>query len=255
MRVILGSLSTLIFCSAFLVTPAPAAQDEWYTYRYNNARTGVQPYASDLSDPAKVGRLAVRWSFPATPNGVGAFRASPIVVNDTVFIGSVNGYFYALDAATGALKWQYPTSDPALIGKEQRKGLPSWRYGIQSSASYWVGSPTVAPNGAVIFGAQDPSRGPLGSDARLFARDAKTGAEIWTSDSIAVINGNTTFGQDPEHPPPDASLIELHQRITFSAPLIFNNRVYVGIHDTRDDPIQLGRIKAVDLGNYGPHHQ
>jgi len=99
----------------------------------------------------------------------------------------------------------------------------------------------------VIFGAQDPSLGPLRSDSRLFALDAKTGAEIWKSEPVATINGDTTAGQDPVHAPPPASLTELHQRITFSPPLIFNNKVYVGIHDTRDDPIQVGRVIAVDL--------
>jgi outer membrane protein assembly factor BamB len=103
MRTILRSISTLILCSSFLVTTARAAPDEWYTYRYDSFRTGAQPYASSLSDPSKVGTLAVKWSFPTTPNGVGAFHASPIVVNDTVFVGNTNGYFYALDAATGAL--------------------------------------------------------------------------------------------------------------------------------------------------------
>jgi outer membrane protein assembly factor BamB len=94
MRVIISSISTLILCSSFLVTPAPAAPDEWYTYRHDSAHTGAQPYASELSDPAKVGTLEVRWGFPSTSNGVGEFKASPIVVDDTVFIGSVNGYFY-----------------------------------------------------------------------------------------------------------------------------------------------------------------
>jgi hypothetical protein len=61
-----------------------------------------------------------------------------------------------------------------------------------------------------------------------------------------VINGDTRQ-KDQFMMPPPASLTELDQRITFSAPLIFDNKVYVGIHDTRDDPIQLGRINAVDL--------
>jgi outer membrane protein assembly factor BamB len=128
--------------------------------------------------------------------------------------------------------------DPPLLGNDLQ-----WRYGILSSASYWNRS----PNGAVIFGAQDPSLGPLGSGARLFALDAQTGAEIWKSEPIATIDGDTTAGQDPLNPPPPASLTELHQRIAFSPPLIFNDKVYVGIHDTRDDPIQTGRVIAVDL--------
>jgi outer membrane protein assembly factor BamB len=166
------------------------------------------------------------------PPALGAFKASPIVVNDTVFIGNENGYFYALDAATGVPKWQYPKAgDPALLGGETQ-----WRYGIQSSAAYWDRS----PNGAVIFAAQDPSLGPVGphgpyGSARLFALDAKFGTVIWKSDRIAEINGDT-IGSDKE----------IHQRIGYSPPLIFDNKVYVGVQSF-ENPIQIGRVIAVDL--------
>src|SRR5262249_34905091 len=135
--------------------------DEWYTYRHDNLRTGAQPYASALSDPTKVSTLHCVWSWP--PDGqcgpgikqpaAAAFSASPILVNDTVFIGNNNGFFYALDAATGKLKWQYPNSaDPALLG-----GDAQWRQSINSPAAYW----DRPSNGAVIFAAQDPSLGPF----------------------------------------------------------------------------------------------
>lgn len=112
MRKILGWIATSMLCSAVLVTaacspppppPPPQPRDEWYTYRYDSMRTGAQPWASALSDPAKVGTLHVGWTFPLE-GAVGAFRASPIVINDTVFIGSTGGYFYALDAASGKPK-------------------------------------------------------------------------------------------------------------------------------------------------------
>jgi polyvinyl alcohol dehydrogenase (cytochrome) len=171
-----------------------------------------------------VGTLAVKWSFPpfgAPP--VGPFRASPIVVNDMVFIGSQDGYFYALDAATGKLTWQYPQPPaPPLLS-----GDPMWRYGIQSSASYSF------PNHAVIFGAQDPSLGRYGN-ARLFALDAKTGAVLWNSDPIAEITGDNSCGTT-----------ELHQRIGYSTPLITANRAYVGI-ESFENPVQTGRVIAVD---------
>ena len=39
------------------------AQD-WPTFRHDNARTGTQPAASDLSDPKKVPSLSIKWTFP-----------------------------------------------------------------------------------------------------------------------------------------------------------------------------------------------
>jgi hypothetical protein len=122
MRTRLGWIAMLILDLTALVAavqaqPAPVPPpcvpvdgclqaNEWYTYRYNNARTGAQPYASDLSDPTKVGRLRKLpvWQFPPTEEGIaGGFKASPIVVHDTVFIGGEDGKFYALNAADGTL--------------------------------------------------------------------------------------------------------------------------------------------------------
>ncbi|HUZ92191.1 MAG TPA: PQQ-binding-like beta-propeller repeat protein [Methylocella sp.] len=208
-------------------------RDEWYTFRYNGLRTGTQPYASALSDPSKVSALHVGWTFPAGGAAAGAFKASPIVVNNTVFIGSVNGYLYALDAVSGALKWQYPkVADPALLGSCAQGDNGSFgRYGIQSSATY----ANIAGQDAVIFGAPDPTaEGGLGS-ARLFAVSL-SGTLIWKSDVVAHLSGCTP-GSASEH----------HERITYSSPLVLSNKVYVGIHDAADNPIQDGKVVAVEL--------
>jgi outer membrane protein assembly factor BamB len=247
MRSILGWIATLILCSPVLVTaahakPAPPrsgpcvpiyghpAASEWCSYRYGTRRTGAQPLASALSNPAKVAALSVKWSFPASP--AGGFKASPIAVNDTVFIGSQNGYFYALDAATGALKWQFPkASDPGLLGSCGSFG----RYGIQSSATF----ANIGGKEAVIFGAPDPdpsAEGGLGS-ARLFAFTL-SGALIWKSDIVAHLNGCTP-----------GSLSELHERIAYSSPLVLGDKVYMGVHDAGDSPIQNGKVVAVDLNS------
>jgi outer membrane protein assembly factor BamB len=242
MRTILGWIATSMLCSAVLVTaacspPPPSPRDEWYTYRYDSTRTGAQPWASDLSDPAKVGRLAVKWSFPRDGQ-VDGFKASPIVVNDTVFIGSTGGYFYAIDAATGKPKWQYPkTSDPGLLGSCNDFG----RYGIQSSATY----ASIGGQDAVIFGAPDPSaEGGFGS-ARLFAFTL-SGDPIWKSTTGGPVDGKSDIvahvsgciiGNAGEH----------HERIAYSSPLVLGDKIYVGVHDTGDNPLQVGRVIAVDL--------
>jgi glucose dehydrogenase len=161
---------------------------------------------------------------------VQGFTGSPIVVDDTVFIGCNGGYFFALNAATGALKWRFPNeSDPPLVAPNEKL-----RYGIQTAASYWE------EKGWILFSAQDPSLGPFGS-SRLFAIDAQTGAHMRKSDPIALITGVTNCAT-PER--------ELHQRTAWSAPLIFNNKAYFGIHNFGDTPIQLGRIVAVDLDTF-----
>jgi outer membrane protein assembly factor BamB len=245
MLTIARSISACIFCFLFAVTAANAAEDDWLTYRHDSARTGAQPVASDLSDPARIRGLHVVAQFPpeGSPAVPGGFKASPIVVDGMVFIGDVNGHFYALDATSGALIWQYPKAgDPPLngpsscVGDDFAGGYGT--YGIQSDATFAV----IGGQKAVIFGAPDPTVDLGLGSARLFAlplspADPNDPQPIWKShDPVARVTGC--------HP---GNPHELHERIAYSAPLVFGDKVYVGIHDTGDSPIQQGRVAAVDL--------
>ncbi len=54
------------------------------------------------------GQATLRWKLPT-----GLVLGSPAVGGDgTVFVGSTDGNFYAIDGATGALKWKYPVGAP-----------------------------------------------------------------------------------------------------------------------------------------------
>ncbi len=202
---------------------------DWPQYRYNERRSGDQPAASALSNPVRVPSLAVRWSWqpPVSP---GAFYSSPVVYGNRVFVGNGNGHFYALDAATGALAWQYPPAGGAALTSLYLSNPSS--YGIASSAAI----ARIRGRAAVIFGAPDRSIGAGLGSGRLFALDAATGSEIWKSAEVARLTG-TSHG----------STAELHEQIGYSAPLVFFNRVYIGVADHGDNPIQKGRVVAVDV--------
>jgi outer membrane protein assembly factor BamB len=43
------------------------------------------------------------------------FETNPLVINNTIYAGNRDGYFYALDALTGALKWRYKTDGQILF--------------------------------------------------------------------------------------------------------------------------------------------
>jgi outer membrane protein assembly factor BamB len=200
------------------------ASKDWRMFRYSGARSAHQPYATALSNPSRVATLHVAWSFQ--PPNAQAFRASPVVYKGRVYIGNGNGYFYALDAATGALLWQYPAAtSPALTS--QFTCNPSSN-GIASSAAI----ARIGNTDAVIFGAPDRSIGSGRGEGRLFALNAVTGAVIWASPIVANL-------------PPAPT--QTHEQIGYSAPLVFNNRVYIGIADHCDNPIQRGKVVAVDL--------
>jgi outer membrane protein assembly factor BamB len=217
---------TLLLCGC--------AREEWHTYRATPARTAHQEHAGDLSDPDKVAHLAVGWTWQPASGEAANLRASPIIFDHKVFIGSANGFFYAINAHTGAQLWRFPVASTPLVGSCAFGG-----YGIQSSAS----RAQIGGQNAVLFGAPDPTvAGGLGS-AVIYALNAATGALIWKSDIVAHVTGCTGCSGSCSA----AALTELHERIAYSGPLVHERMVYVGVHDSGDDPIQNGKVVAIDL--------
>jgi outer membrane protein assembly factor BamB len=59
-----------------------------------------------------------------TPFLAGAgFETNPLVIDNTVYAGNRDGYFYALDAVTGGLKWRYKTEGPILFSAAYKDGI------------------------------------------------------------------------------------------------------------------------------------
>lgn len=198
-----------------------ACAPDWPMFRHNQTRNAQQPKLSAISNPDLVKVLKVKWNFREA--GVGAFRASPVVYNGRVYIGNSNGRLYALDAVTGAKLWQYPPAGQDALTSDFTCNPSS--FGLASSAAI----ARVREVDAVIFGAPDRSLGTPRSSGRLFALNAQTGAEIWKSPAVAVLSDT------------------LHEQIGYSSPLVLNNRVYIGIANHCDNPIQNGKVVAVNL--------
>jgi outer membrane protein assembly factor BamB len=202
---------------------------EWPAFRQNRFRDAQQIQNSDLANPYKVKTLEVKWKFDRTmPMG---FRASPIVYKGKVYIGGSDGFLYCLNAANGAFIWQYPAAGSKALTSQFTCNPSS--FGIASSAA--IGRIREEKD-VVIFGAPDRSIGAGLGSGRLFALDANTGTEVWKSPEIAVLNG-TSVG----------STNELHEQIGYSSPLVYGGAVYIGVANHCDNPIQNGKVVAVDL--------
>ena len=158
-------------------------------------------------------------------------HATPAVANGTVFIGSWDSYFYALDATTGREKWRFKTGEDPDIHNQQ---------GIQSSAA--------VADGMVYFGCRD---------SKFYALDAATGKQLWAFPnkgswviaSPAVANGKVFFATsdtglfhalDSKTGAPIFSLDFKHWPM-FSSPAIAGDFAYIGSHD--------GRLLAINLSS------
>ncbi|MGR9099451.1 MAG: outer membrane protein assembly factor BamB family protein [Gammaproteobacteria bacterium] len=226
-----------------------ACSADWPAFRHNGLRNARQIGATPLSDPYLVKTLTEKWTI-SSPDGSG-FTASPVVSNGRIFIGSSAGRMYAFDADTGAELWRYPpNTEPALTSGWATAGPCA-----NPSSSGIAASATVTrlhDREVVVFGGPDQTGRPsldettfgsgMGS-GRVFAVDAQTGSLVWASGEVARMTGFTS-----------GSTSELHEQVGYSSPLVLNNRVYIGIADHCDNPIQQGKVRAVDLisGNVIP---
>jgi hypothetical protein len=216
---------------------------DWPTFRHSGWRDGQQPVPSVLADPDKVRKLKIQWTFkPPSADGTAAFKASPIIFQNRVFIGNGNGRLYALDANSGMKLWEYPKPPAAALTSQFH--TPS----ENASSAGVASSATIAmienKRAAVVFAAPDQSIGAHLGSGRLFALDPASGAEIWKSPEIAVLNGLTTSTANEA-----VAITQKHENLGYSAPLALGNLIYVGIGDHGDDPIQAGRLVAVNLSN------
>ncbi len=217
------------------------AHRDWRAYGYDHRHFSRQRNEPTLN-ASSAATLDVDWDFliplgDVTPPGVRSFTASPSVYDDTVYIGGLNGRFYAIRASgsnKGTVRWQYPpavapsppdpcgtTTAPLLIATGS--GNPSGP-GIASSVA--IVKNVAGHAAAVIFGAPDPNSN--GGDGRLWALDAATGQCIWKSPVIASTSGTSKVG--------------------YSSPAIAHGRAYVGVSAKHpDSPITTGRVFAVNL--------
>src|SRR6266487_3383146 len=246
-------VETFLLLGACVATAC--ARGDWTAYRHDSQRSADQPRASVLSDPTRVSSLHEFWAFrPSSYGDVdgGGFVASPTVYEGKVFIGHRNGRFYAIDANTGKLIWRYPAPpQPALI--QPPLGGNSSSPGIASTATiarawvhwFWF---FKWPVKVVIFGAPDPAAcagtPPVCGNGRLWALNVNTGGLVWKSDIVAHLNGLHWYWDPAQQ---TQALAELHERIGYSSPVVANGKVYVGIADNGDSPIQRGRLVAVSL--------
>jgi len=202
------------------------------------------------------------------PDPFDVYLSSPVIWRGTVYFGSGDGNVYAVNAASGALKWKFHTGDvvhasPAIaLGKlyigswdsyfyalDATRGKELWRFktgedpkihnqvGIQSSA-------TIA-GGIVYFGCRD---------SNFYALDATTGRQRWSFSnhgswvitSPVVKDGKVYFATsdsalfhalDAETGAPLYSI--KFQWPIFGSPSIAGNTLYL--------PEQNGKLTAIDL--------
>jgi polyvinyl alcohol dehydrogenase (cytochrome) len=138
-------------CTSNPALADPAQGRGWNGWGNGLANTRFQPASAAGLTAAQVPRLKLKWAF-GFPTGVSA-NAQPTVVAGRVFVGSDNGFFYALDAKTGCVYWSFQQG--SIVRNSPSVGAVTG----QGTARY-----------AVFFG---------DGHANVYALDAQTGRQLW----------------------------------------------------------------------------
>jgi outer membrane protein assembly factor BamB len=161
-----------------------------------DAATGTKRWQFATRGERRFTAPGIHGAIPRTermPDPFDVFLSSPTVVNGVVYIGSGDQHVYALDAATGNLKWSFAAGDvihaaPAVEGGTVYIG--SWDrnlYALDAATGrerwrYTTGNDTVIYNQIGIASSAAVSNGTVyvgGRDGHFHAVDAHTGALKW----------------------------------------------------------------------------
>jgi outer membrane protein assembly factor BamB len=210
----------------------------------------VATYAGDSGKVMAINRLAPgydkegipswnegEWFYPRKENkSIGAVVGGPIVVKDTLYVGSSDGKVYALDAVKGNERWEFDTggkiwTSPAIkdnvvyISNYEHKffavssmdGSLIWEIELPAAVA---SSPVVAGND-VFFGT---------FDNQLYAVDGTNGNVKWTFEgsnwfwSTPVVKGDVVYAGCLDHKvyALDASTGEKLWQFTADGPIVSN---------------------------------
>jgi len=194
---------------------------DWPTYGHDAQHTF---HGRTTLTEATVHTLAVAWFFRTGD----AVTATPTVADGTVYVGSWDDYFYALDLETGAVRWKYRLASQNAVTPypgQHPRAVTSDGGLVTSSAWYQPGNGT-RPD-LVIFG----------GGYTLYALNASTGALYWRHDYT---------GRPDEPPDPDTDGTRI-----FSSPVVVGDKVLFGI-DVDGARGYRGYAVAADLGTGAP---
>jgi polyvinyl alcohol dehydrogenase (cytochrome) len=213
----------------FTIEPAPKAmcrpgatfsidssQPAWNGFGQNLSNTRFQPASTGLS-AADVPRLELKWAF-GLPGDVQSWAALT-VVGGRVFVGSIAGNVYSLDARSGCIYWAFDagaivrtavnvgrigTGEPARYGAyfgdargnayavDAVTGRLLWKVGVENHPSARLTGSSVLHRGRLYIPVSSSEEG-AGSlpdyeccrfRGSVVALDAATGRQVWKSFTI-----------------------------------------------------------------------
>jgi polyvinyl alcohol dehydrogenase (cytochrome) len=196
----------------------PLSGPRWNGWSTDGANQRFQPAPMARIAAGEVPGLNLKWAF-GFPSGVSS-NAEPTVASGRLYVGSDNGYFYALDAKTGCVYWSFETGSiirgtsvvgpitghaPAryavyvgdghanVLALDAQSGALLWKVHVDdhfvaritASPKLYGGKLFVPVSSSEEYNAGTPDYPCCTSRGSVVALDANTGAQLWKAWVIA----------------------------------------------------------------------
>jgi len=220
------ALASSLATRAGATAPGPA---DWPTYGHDVHRTFS---ASTTLDQTSVRTLAPAWFFPTGD----AVTANPIEVGGSIYVGSWDGNFYAIDAVSGQLRWSFEVDAQNAVHPQpgnRQPGDATSDGGIITSSAYFLPRLGSRPD-LVIFGAGYTLYALVANDD---AFGHKAGSLYWKH----AYTGRPELPPDPDN---DGSRI-------FSSPAVVGTHVLFSV-DADGAPGYRGYLVAANVRTGNP---
>lgn len=196
----------------------PASGPRWIGWGVDTDNSRFQPAAMAGLKPEDVPRLKLKWAFgfPGVPLAYG----HPTVAGGRLFVGSASGMVYSLDADTGCVHWTFQAAPDGMRGAftvapmpgapgrtalwfgdiaaniyalDAATGRQIWKTRIDDFPTARATGSPVLHNGRIYVGiasfeellAANPKYECCKFRGSVAALDARTGAQIWRTFTIA----------------------------------------------------------------------
>lgn len=120
----------------------------------------------------------------------GAIHSSPSIFEDTVFFGSFDGNYYAVNTKTGKQIWKFKTGGEHWMGEKGGGGMKPETQYMEDLWSFYLSSPVVYQN-------KKTAQVIFGSsDGNIYSLDTKTGNVNWKFKTNGPVHGTPVIDKN-----------------------------------------------------------
>ncbi len=189
-----------------------AAAQEWPVY--GGSPENIRYSRLKQIDASNVQRLQVAWTFETGDAFPGSeMQCNPLIVDGVLYATTPKLRVFALNAATGRLKWEFDPNDGNPVTRKMRnRGLTYWAHGSDQR---------------IFFGARQ----------FLYALDAKTGKPVLAFGTAGRVDLRDDLGRDPQQ-----------MSVALTSPgIVYKDLLIVGSIVSESLPSSPGDIRAYDV--------